>query len=177
MKPTAPRKSFMDSATLQVHKDNYAIGPQVLMQALVRVPHAARQWRPAPDTWSVHEIICHCADSETYAATRLRLLLAGNDPLIVGYDQDHWSKVFAYHDLPLESAIDVTRTVRANTVSLVRSLTLASLAFTGRHTESGTYSVEDWIAMYGAHLHDHADQIASNYEQWTGAGKPAVEEG
>ena len=29
----------------------------------------------------------------------------------------------------------------------------------GVHTESGPYSVEDWLRIYADHAHDHADQI------------------
>jgi hypothetical protein len=29
----------------------------------------------------------------------------------------------------------------------------------GTHSESGSYSVEDWLRIYGGHAHDHADQI------------------
>jgi hypothetical protein len=29
----------------------------------------------------------------------------------------------------------------------------------GTHTESGPYGVEDWLRIYAAHCHDHADQI------------------
>ncbi|MCD6058742.1 MAG: hypothetical protein K0Q89_2272, partial [Thermomicrobiales bacterium] len=27
------------------------------------------------------------------------------------------------------------------------------------HSESGPYSVEDWLRIYSGHAHDHADQI------------------
>ena len=36
----------------------------------------------------------------------------------------------------------------------------------GRHTESGRYTAEDWLQIYGTHVHDHASQIDGNVEQW-----------
>ena len=36
----------------------------------------------------------------------------------------------------------------------------------GTHSESGVYSVMDWIKVYAAHADDHADQI----RQARGAG-------
>jgi hypothetical protein len=42
----------------------YADGPAALRAALSRVPSEATKWRPAPTKWSVHEVVCHCADSE-----------------------------------------------------------------------------------------------------------------
>jgi hypothetical protein len=29
----------------------------------------------------------------------------------------------------------------------------------GTHTESGPYSIEDWLRIYSSHAHDHAEQI------------------
>ncbi len=66
--------------------ERYARGPALLAAALAKVPRDAVQWKPRPDRWSAHEIIVHCADSETNAHMRLRYLLAEPDPLIVGYD-------------------------------------------------------------------------------------------
>jgi hypothetical protein len=64
----------------------YAEGPSRLKVAWSKVPEKARQWRPGPGKWSAHEIVCHCADSETNAALRIRYLVAEKDPLVVGYD-------------------------------------------------------------------------------------------
>ena len=43
--------------------DQYAQGPDRLRQALSRVPDGMVKWRPAPGKWSVHEIVCHAAES------------------------------------------------------------------------------------------------------------------
>ena len=78
----------------------YADGPKRLASAFARVPEAARRWRPAAGKWSVHEVVCHCADSEMNAAARLRYLLAEEHPTIQGYNQDNWASRLAYHDHP-----------------------------------------------------------------------------
>jgi len=145
----------------------YAGGPARLAAALARVPAAARQWRPAPGEWSAHEMIIHCADSETNAAGRIRSLIAEPAPLIAGDDQAAWAIVLDYHARPLEPALAA---VRANTVPLLRSLPDTAWERAGRHTESGRYSAEDWLRIYGAHLEDHALQIEANLAAWTSRG-------
>jgi hypothetical protein len=100
--------------------ERYARGPALLAAALAKVPGEALKWKPGPDRWSAHEIVVHCADSETNAHMRLRYLLAEPDPLIVGYDQDRWAQRFDYHAHPLDAALATVKAVRANTVPLLQ---------------------------------------------------------
>ena len=150
--------------------EQYAEGPEHLRQALNRVPDGIVKWRPGPGKWSVHEIVCHCADSEANAYARLRYLLAEKDPLIVGYDQDQWAKVFDYHALPMEAALDMVAAVRASTTALLQGLADDAWTKTGRHSESGEYSVEKWLKIYADHVDGHARQIDRNVDAWQGAG-------
>ena len=144
----------------------YEEGPGLLREAWGRVPEEARQWRPGPGKWSAHEIIVHCADSETNAAGRIRYLLAERDPKILGYDQDRWAELFDYHSLPVEPAFQAVEAVRWNTLPIIRRITDAQLEIMGHHTESGAYGVADWLRSYGEHLHVHVRQIGRNLEAW-----------
>jgi hypothetical protein len=146
--------------------EQYAQGPDELRKALARVPKEALQWRPAPGKWSAHEVVVHCADSETNAALRLRYLLAEKEPLVVGYDQDAWARLFDYHAQPLEPSLAVAAAARDRTVPLLRRMSEADWAKEGRHTESGRYTAEDWLRIYAAHLAGHARQIGRNIEEW-----------
>ena len=147
--------------------DDYKAGPALLRAAWDEVPVFARQWRPASGEWSAHEIILHCADSEAYAAIRIRLLAAETAPLIVGYDQEAWAEIFDYHELPVEPAFAVIDSVRASTGILLDRLTDQQWANVGNHTESGPYSADDWLRGYAAHLHDHVAQIHTNLALWS----------
>jgi hypothetical protein len=144
----------------------YAEGPARLGAALATVPTEALQWRPAPGEWSAHEVVCHCADSETNAAARIRYLLVEKDPVIVGYDQDAWAAALEYHAHPLESARATVEAVRANTAALLRRLPPDSWLKEGRHTESGRYTADDWLRVYAEHLEIHARQIEANVAAW-----------
>ena len=44
--------------------------------------------RPAPDKWSIAEILAHLADAELVIGYRLRLILASNATAIQAFDQD-----------------------------------------------------------------------------------------
>ena len=146
--------------------EQYARGPERIREALARVPGEALQWRPEPGKWSAHEVAVHCADSETNAALRIRYLIAEKEPLIVGYDQDAWARRFDYHAQPLEESIAAAAAARTRTVPLLRTMTEADWTKSGRHTESGAYTAEDWLRIYAAHLEGHARQIERNVAAW-----------
>jgi len=44
----------------------------------------------------------------------------------------------------------------------------------GTHSESGSYSVEDWLTIYAAHARNHAAQIRRLREALTGGENTAA---
>src|SRR5438309_10961970 len=121
----------------------YDAGPARLKTALASVPAAATQWRPKPGEWSAHEVVVHCADSETNAFTRLRFLAAEPEPVLAAYDQDRWAQTFDYHTLPPDVALSVVEAVRARTAALVRPLPASAWTRAGRRTGAGRYPPPD----------------------------------
>ena len=146
--------------------EQYADGPRRLGMALAKVPPAARKWRPAPGEWSAHEVVCHCADSETASYSRIRMVVAEKEPLIVGYDQEEWARKFDYHALPLEPALAAVAAVRLTTTAILKTLTDADWQKKGKHTEMGEYGAEKWLELYAEHLEGHAQQIENNLAAW-----------
>jgi hypothetical protein len=159
----------LTSAERQDRIRRYEQGPARLKAALAKVPAEAMKWRPGKGKWSVHEVVCHCGDSEANGALRIRYLVAEKDPLIVGYDQARWAEVFEYHDAPIEPALATVEAVRANTAALLKRLPERVWSVTGRHTESGSYTAEDWLGIYAEHLEKHSGQIERNLAAWQAA--------
>lgn len=149
--------------------DRYAAGPALLRAAWAEVPAEARRWRPAEGRWSAHEVVVHCADSESYGSIRIRLLLAEPEPLIVGYDENVWARLFDYHGADPEEALDLVARVRARTAATLRALPGSAWGRVGRHSHSGPYGTDDWLRIYAEHLEVHAAQIRRNLAAWRGA--------
>lgn len=160
----------LTNAERQAFLARYAAGPAQLRAAWNAVPAQARQWRPAPDKWSAHEVVVHCADSESHSHSRIRLLLADPAPLIVGYDENAWARTFDYHAHDPELALRTVDAVRANTEACLRRLPDSAFGKTGRHTQSGVYTDADWFLTYAEHLKIHARQIWRNIEAWNARG-------
>jgi hypothetical protein len=114
--------------------------------------------RPPSGEWTAREIVHHLADSETHAYVRLRRLIAEDEPLIQGYDEPEYARRLHY-DRPINPSLAVLRAVRDSSLQLLESLTTAEWSRSGRHSESGSYSVDDWLRIYANHSADHADQI------------------
>lgn len=144
----------------------YEEGPARLAAAWAKVPPEARKWRPGEKKWSAHEVVVHCADSETNAAARIRYLAAEKEPQILGYDQAHWAEALDYQALPAEPALETVKAVRANTVPLLRRLPESAWAKVGTHSESGAFGAERWLQVYAEHLEKHTGQIERVLAAW-----------
>lgn len=116
--------------------------------------------RATPDAWTAREIVHHLADSEMTSAIRLRRLLAEDAPVIYGYDEAAFARVLHY-DRPIESSLAAFKAARGSCAELLHLLKDEDWARTGWHSESGVYTVENWLEIYAAHGHDHAEQIRS----------------
>jgi hypothetical protein len=148
----------MDQATRDALIARYEAGYDRVKEALTGISEAELDARPAPGEWTAREIVHHLADSEMTSAIRLRRLIAERDPTIYGYDQDEWVRRL-YPQRPIEPSLHAFGAARQATAPVLRLLTEAEWQRAGTHDESGRYGVEDWLRIYAAHAHDHADQI------------------
>jgi hypothetical protein len=136
----------------------YRDGFDEVTRALEGITDGELDARPAPGTWSAREIVHHLADSEMTSAIRLRRLIAEDGPVIHGYDQETFARRLHY-DRPIAPSLAAFGAARACTVPLLERLSDADWARAGTHSESGAYSVVQWLEIYAAHAHGHADQI------------------
>ncbi|HUF53194.1 MAG TPA: DinB family protein [Dehalococcoidia bacterium] len=164
----------MDAAERDSLIQKYADGPERFRAAVNAAPEEMQKWRPGEEDFSVHEVVVHCADSETNSHGRIRYLVAEDNATIFGYDPGHWARKFSYHDLPLEVALATVEAVRANTAPILRRFSDEDWAAAGTHTESGPYSAEVWLRIYAEHLQEHAAQVQAVVAAWEAAGRPSA---
>ena len=115
--------------------------------------------RPGDGEWSAREVVHHLADSEMTSAIRLRRLLCEDTPVIAAYDEGEFARRLHYDTRPIEPSLDAVAAARRTSSDILRLLDDADWSRAGTHTESGEYSVDDWLETYAAHAHDHAEQI------------------
>jgi hypothetical protein len=142
--------------------ERYDRGVEVVERALSTLSEDDLDRRAGADEWTVRQVVHHLADSETHSYTRLRRLLVDPAPVIIqAYDEAAWagSDLLGYASLPIEQSLAVFRAVRAASSRLLARVRAQDLSREGVHTESGGYSVRDWLRIYAAHAEDHAAQI------------------
>ena len=147
----------MDAATRRQLIDRYRDGPAVLEAAIREVAEADLDH--SVEGWTPRQVVHHVADSEMTSAIRLRRLLAEDRPQLAGYDEELFARRLHYSERPLEGSLEAVRGARASTLALLEVLSEEEWAREGTHSESGRYSVTDWLQVYAAHCHDHADQV------------------
>ena len=148
----------MDVTTRKKLIDQYKDGYRVVAEALAGAGAADLDARPAPGKWTAREIVHHLADSEMTSAIRLRLLLAADNPAILGYDQDEFARRLHY-DRPIEASLDAFKAARRTTGEILDRMSENDWRREGTHTEHGRYTVEKWLEIYATHAHQHAEQI------------------
>jgi len=137
----------------------YGAGYDEVIDALDNFPAESLGAHPLSGKWSAREIVHHLGDSETTSAIRLRRLLAEDDPVIQGYDQDQYATRLRYNERDMAPALEAFRSARETTMQLLPLLSDDDWQRAGTHTESGRYTLEDWLRIYAAHAHNHAAQI------------------
>jgi len=137
----------------------YKDGYQEVAKSLQDFPEGKLTDHPFPGKWSAAEIVHHLADSETISGIRMRYLLVEDHPTIQGYDQEVFAARLNYNQRDITPALDAFRSARANTAQLFDSMSDGDWKRAGTHSESGSYSAEDWLRIYALHAHNHAAQI------------------
>ena len=143
--------------------DRYRGGYSAVEQSLEGITDAELDRPDAEGGWSARQVAHHLADSEATAFVRLRCLVAEDGPTIVGYDEPEYARRLHY-DRPIGSSLAVLRAVREASLELLEALTPDEWERSGTHSESGSYSVDDWLSIYATHSHDHAAQIRTARE-------------
>jgi uncharacterized damage-inducible protein DinB len=130
------------------------------LRALVRdTPPERLGRRPAPEKWSVAQIIAHLADSEIVGSYRLRLILAHDGVAVQPFDQEEWARNLRYEATdPLES-VELFDVTRAANLRLLRRVDPRRHDNYGMHAERGRETVTHLIRLYAGHDLNHLGQI------------------
>jgi len=123
------------------------------------VPPDKLRQRPAPDQWSVSEIVAHLADGEIVGAYRMRLILGSPGTPIVAYDQNKWVTSGHYEKRDPQKSLEQFRVLREANLALLESLEPDQWEQYGIHSERGQEAIEQIVRMFTGHDINHLQQI------------------
>lgn len=146
--------------------ESYGNAYNLLVDEIKKFPEDMWKFKPAPGKWSIHEIIIHLADSETSGYIRCRRFIAEPGSKVLAYDQDKWCNKLNYHQQSTEDALELFKFLREMSYNLIRSLPDPVWANVIEHSENGLMTMEDWLAIYEAHVPVHLKQMQRNYATW-----------
>jgi len=115
--------------------------------------------RPAPDKWSVAEIMAHLADAEIAISWRIRQILAKNAIPIQAYDQDAWAGTFQYAKRDPRQSLANFRGLREANLALLKSVPRKLWENYGVHEERGNETIAHIVRMVSGHDINHLRQI------------------
>jgi hypothetical protein len=115
--------------------------------------------RPAPNKWSVSEIVAHLADGEIVGSYRLRLILGSPGAAVVAYDQDQWVISGHYENRDPRKSVEQFRVLREWNLALLKSLKAEQWKHYGMHSERGRESIDQIVRMFAGHDINHLQQM------------------
>ncbi len=130
-----------------------------LARLIKGVPASKLRKRPAPDKWSVAEILAHLADAEIVGGFRMRFILGAPGAPVVAFDQDSWVVSGHYNKRDPRKSIELFRTVREANLAMLKSLAPEQWKHYGIHSERGQESIEHIVRMFAGHDINHMRQM------------------
>src|ERR1700758_5652844 len=112
----------MTEAELKKNIEAAEKSPKEIAAAVSGLSPEVLRYKPAPDKWSILEILGHLADIEIVYAYRLRQMLADEKPVIAPMDQDAWAKNLGYMEMAAPELVAAYGLKRHGNLRLLRRL-------------------------------------------------------
>ena len=146
--------------------ERFRRGPELLAVVLTGVFGEEEDFAPAPGKWSVRQIVAHLADAELVGAHRMRQVIAEDNPTLIAFDQDAWTRNLDYARRKPKQSLETFRRMRAENYELLKELPDSAFERAGNHTENGRMTLLQLLEGYAAHAESHARQLQEIREDY-----------
>lgn len=146
--------------------ERFRRGPELLAVVLTGVFGEEEDFVPAPGKWSIRQIIAHLADAEMVCAQRMRQIVAEDNPTLIFFDQDAWTKNLDYARRKPKQSLESFRRVRAENYELLKELPETAYARTGNHSVRGPITLRFQLELLAEHAESHARQMQAIRDEY-----------
>jgi uncharacterized damage-inducible protein DinB len=133
--------------------------PSLLADLIANLSGERLTTRPAPDKWSVSEILAHLAEDEIATAWRYRQMIEHSGIPLAGFDQDLWARLGNYPGRDPHDSLALFRLLRNANLEFLRTLSPEQWDRSGIHAERGRITVRDLVTHMAGHDANHVQQI------------------
>ena len=137
--------------------------PCLLETMLCDLPGELLHWKPAPERWSISEVLAHLAALEQAYAERVLRMVAEDSPAIAKYDQTGAATRGEYSRGSAGENLALFTHTRRSTLACLVGLPTSAGARTGLHSELGTITLSEMLHEWANHDLGHIRQIAELY--------------
>ncbi len=120
---------------------------------------AAVSKRPDGKNWAAKEVICHLRDTEESFMARFDVIMAMDDPKLIGVNPDRWAEERQYLRNDVTDAIAAFRKRREETLAFFRGLKGDQWKRGGIHAVRGRMTIDDFLSLIAWHDDNHLDQL------------------
>ena len=136
----------------------------ILLETMLRdLPEGLMRWKPAPERWSIAEVLSHLADIEEVYADRTRRIVTEETPTLPKYDATGTIVIGDYARGSANEILAYFIRTRRSTVILLRSIPADSGEREATHAELGTITLHEMLSEWASHDLGHLRQIAELY--------------
>ena len=135
--------------------DRYSEGGPLLRYAVSGLTPEHETARPGPGAWSIAQLVAHLLDTDLVFAERIKRVIAEEEPILHGFDENLWIERLGSAEMPSAEAADLFAANRAWTTRILRRCSDGDFARAGRHTEHGRQSLAQILATITNHVDHH----------------------
>ncbi len=139
--------------------EEYRSGYNMLRDAIDGLSEEELRFKPAPDEWSIHEIIIHVTDSEILSTHRMRKVLAEEEPLLISFDQNAWVNKVGYDLLDREEHLRLFQLLRSSMQPILDHLTAEQSERVGVYADAGPVTFKQLLEYRVEHIRGHLAQM------------------
>jgi hypothetical protein len=135
-----------------------------LLETMLRgLPSDLLQWKPAPDRWSISEVLSHLSHIEPVFADRVRRMITEKSPALMRYTQPHLTDPTFYAKGSATEHLTGLTTARREILDFLQTVPASAGTRTGHHSELGAITVAHMLNEWASHDLGHIRQIAELY--------------
>lgn len=139
--------------------EEYGRGYEMLREAIKGLTEEELRYKPALDKWSIHQILIHVTDSEVSSTSRLKKVLAEEEPILISFDQNAWANNLGYDLLDREQYLLLFKLLRSSMQTILDNLTSEQSERVGVYVDQGRFTFKQLLEYRVQHVRDHIAQI------------------